>query len=77
LEVQVATVEQRLSYQEAKMEDVGKALADLKGSIVALDQKVDRRFDAVEQRFMWLFGAQITTLITIMAGLFGIIASLI
>lgn len=75
------TVEQRLAYQEAKMEEVGKALVDVKTAIAALDQKVDRRFDAAEQRsdrrFMWLLGAQITTLIAIVAGLFGIITKLI
>jgi uncharacterized protein YydD (DUF2326 family) len=69
-EVQMATVEERVSYLEAKMEEVGKTLGELKGLIVDLDKKID-------QRFMWLIGIQFAILIAIVAGLFGIVTRLI
>ncbi len=63
------------------MEDVSRNLVDLKTAIIALDQKMDRRFDLLEERFdrkfVWLLGAQLTTLITIIAGMFGVIAKLL
>ena len=43
--------------------------------------KLDRRMEKKEERFdrlfLWVIGIQMTTLITIMAGLFGIVAKLI
>jgi hypothetical protein len=74
-------VEERVSYLEGKMEEVGKSLVRLEGALSALDQKMDRRFDALEnrseQRFLWLLGAQLTTLIAIIAGMFGVITKLL
>ena len=66
-------------------------LASVHQMVVALDQRVDRldqRFDRLDQRierlderavklFMWVVGIQMTTLIAIVAGLFGIVARLI
>ena len=65
----MATVEERVSYLEARMEDVGKTLEELKGLILDLDKKID-------QRFMWLIGIQFAILIAIVAGLFGIVNKL-
>lgn len=77
----MAEVEERVSYLEAKMEDVSRNLVELKSAIVALDQKVDRRFDLLEERFerrfLWLLGAQFTTLLTIVAGMLGVITRLL
>jgi hypothetical protein len=74
-------VEERVSYLEGKMEEVGKSLARLESAVSGLDLKMDRRFDALEdrseRRFLWLLGAQLTTLIAIIAGMFGVIAKLL
>ncbi|HEV3216550.1 MAG TPA: hypothetical protein VGZ27_12545 [Vicinamibacterales bacterium] len=54
------------------MEDVSTAIVRLESAIAALDPKVDRRFDGLEERFerrfLWLLGAQLTTLFAIIAG---------
>lgn len=47
----MATTEERLVHLEANVEQHSTAIVELKGLIVALDQKIDRRFDAFEQRF--------------------------
>ena len=69
-------VEERVSYVEAKVDEFSKAIVDLKSAIAALDQKMDRRFDALEdrseRRFLWLLGAQLTTLIALIGGMFGV-----
>ena len=74
-------VEEGVSYLEGKMEEVGKSLARLEGALSALDQKMDRRFDSLEnrfeRRFLWLLGAQLTTLIAMIAGMFGVITKLL
>ena len=74
-------VEERVSYVEAKVDEFSKAIVDLKGAIAALDQKMDRRFDALEdrseRRFLWLLGAQLTTLIALIGGMFGAITKLL
>ena len=73
----MAVVEERVSYLEAKMEDVSVAVADLKAAIVALDTKMDRRFDRVEDRFYWVIGIQFGILIAIIGGLVGIVTKLL
>lgn len=70
-------VEERVSYLEARMEDLTRNMAELRGAIAALDAKMDRRFDRVEGRFYWVIGIQFTILISIMGGLFGIITRLL
>jgi uncharacterized coiled-coil protein SlyX len=46
--------DQRVRYLEAKVEEQGAAIANLRGLITALDQKIDRRFDSVDRRFEML-----------------------
>ena len=46
----MARTEERLTHLEVKVEEHSMAMGDLKGLIVALDQKMERRFDAFEQR---------------------------
>ena len=74
-------VDEKVSYLEAKMEDVSTAILRLEAAIAALDQKMDRRFDALEDRsewrFLWLLGAQLTTLIALIGGIFGVITKLL
>jgi nitrate/nitrite-specific signal transduction histidine kinase len=65
----MAVIEERVSYLEAKMEEVGTVLGELKGLVLELDKKID-------QRFMWLIGIQFAILIAIVAGLFGIVTRL-
>jgi hypothetical protein len=66
-------------------------LSSVHQMVVALDQrmdKLDQRVDRVELRidklddrivklFLWVIGIQMTTLITIAAGLFALVATLI
>lgn len=74
-----------MSYLEAEMSESGKAIADIRQTLLAIDQKIDRRFDAFEQRidkrfdrwFMWLLGVQIATLLAIIGGLFQIVTKLV
>lgn len=73
----MAATEERVSYLEAKMEDVSVAIADLKAAIVALDTKMDKRFDRVEDRFYWVIGIQFGILIAIIGGLVGIVTKLL
>jgi hypothetical protein len=54
------------------MEDCSKGIADLRDRFVALEQKmerrfeaIDRRFDQLDRRFMWVIGMQFSTLLTI------------
>jgi hypothetical protein len=77
-----------MSYLEAEMDESGKAIADIRQTLLAIDQNIDRRFDAFEQRidkrfdrgdrwFMWLLGVQIATLLAIIGGLFQIVTKLV
>ena len=74
------------------MDELTKAIVEITSTLVALDQKMDRRFDALEGRFETRFGSletrtshwflsmltlQIMTLLAIIGGLFGIITKLI
>jgi hypothetical protein len=72
----VAATEQRVSYLEAKVEEVSSDIADLRVAIAALDVKMDRRFDRVESRFYWLLGLLFTLLVATIAGFVQIITKL-
>jgi len=69
----MSTVEERVSYLEAKMEDCSKGIADLRDRLVALEQKMERRFDQIDHRFMWVLGVQFSTLFTMIAILLRLI----
>jgi hypothetical protein len=77
----MSALEDRVITLEVKMNDVKMAIVDLKAAIVALDTKMDRRFDGLderfERRFLWLLGAQLTTLFALIAGMFGVITKLL
>ena len=47
----MATAEERLAQLEVRVEEHATTSADLRELIVTLDQKMDRRFDAMEERF--------------------------
>jgi uncharacterized coiled-coil protein SlyX len=44
------TIEERVAYLEGKVEEHSKAWEDLKDMIIHLDQKVDRRIDALDAK---------------------------
>ena len=46
----VATLEERVAYLERKVEEHSRGLEDLKHLIINLDQKVNRRIDALDQK---------------------------
>ena len=51
-------------------------MAQLRGLLLAMDEKFDRRFEAADRKFFWVMGWQIMTLLAIVGGLFGVIAQL-
>ena len=77
------TIEERVAYLEGKVEEQSKGTGEISTRIEGLsfridglDHKVDRfrdelsgRIDALDHRFVWLIGIQITTLLA-MIGLF-------
>jgi len=87
----MAVVEEKVLALEGKMEQVGTSLARMETILASLDQKVDRldqridkldmRIDRLDDRavklFLWVIGIQMTTLITMAAGLFAMVARLI
>jgi chromosome segregation ATPase len=44
------TIEERVAYLEGKVEEHSRAWEDLKDMIIHLDQKVDRRIDALDAK---------------------------
>jgi hypothetical protein len=47
----MSALEERVRVVEAKVEDHSRAIGGLGDLIVALDQKLDRRFESLERRF--------------------------
>ena len=45
------SLEERVSYLEGKSEDHGHGIQELRDMVRHLDQKMDRRFDAVDRGF--------------------------
>ncbi len=91
----MALIEGRVTHVEVKMDTFRSDIAELKSLIVALGtdlkqqiaavdermerrfQAVDHRFDAVDRRFYWTIGLQFMILLTIIGGLFGVLAKLL
>ena len=91
----MSTLEERVRLIEGKVEDHSRAIGDLRDLIIALDQKVDRRFESLERRFESvdrrfesleqrfdskfnrLITIQLTTLVALVAGLFGTVGALL
>ncbi len=108
----MASIGERVTHVEVKVDIFRSDVAELKGLIVALDERMDRRFvaldermdrrfqavdhrfdaadrrfveqqermdrrfDAVDRRFYWNIGLQVMILLTIIGGLFGLLAQL-
>ena len=69
----MSMLEQRVSFHEAKMEDVSKMIADVRDLVLRLEEKMERRFDQMDRRFMWVIGVQFTTLFTMIAVLLKLV----
>lgn len=52
----MATTEERVSHLEARMDELTRTTVDIKSALSALDQKLDKRFDAMDRRFDALEG---------------------
>jgi hypothetical protein len=67
------SVEERMAYVEGRLEEQGIAMNDMRDAIVRLEDRMDQRFDRLEDRmsrsFMWQVGIQITTLTAVVVAL--------
>lgn len=88
----MAGAEERLAALETRVDEHARGLADLRVAITSLEQRMDRRFEAIDRRFegidarlagmdgrlsslddkfsryfVWMLGAQVSTLAAIVA----------
>lgn len=74
-------VEGRVAHLEGQVSELSQALVDLRASIRHLEQRIDARFDSLEDKmsrqFMWIVGIQMTTLLAIITMLGAIVVTLI
>jgi len=65
--------EERIAHLEAQVNELSQGLAEVKETIRHFEQRVDARFDTLDERvsrqFMWLVGIQVTTLVAVVAAL--------
>ena len=66
------TVEERLAYLEGRAEDHGSSISDLRADIRDLRSEINRGFAAVDAKFTWVIGVQVTTLVMIGGALLGL-----
>ena len=69
--------DERLARIEAKLDSLKNFMADRLHQTDGRFDRLDRHLDRMDQRFLWMLGAQFTTLLAIMAGLFSIVTQLI
>jgi hypothetical protein len=62
-------IEERVAYVEGQVSELSGRFAGIEGAIRHLETRFDARFDAVDSKFMWLIGIQITTLVAVVAAL--------
>lgn len=77
LDQRVEKLDQRVERLDQRVDKLDRRIDRLEQCVETLDRRVDRFDVRVEKRFLWVAGIQMTTLITIMAGLFGLVAKLI
>jgi hypothetical protein len=70
-------MEERVAQLEVKVDTYRSDVAALKAAIAALERKMERRFEVMDQRFLWVVGIQFATLFAIIAGVVGIVAKLL
>ncbi len=87
----MGTTDERLVGLEAKLDDLKELMLvrfnhvddrfnQIDSRFKQVDDRfgqVDSRLDRMDRRFLWILGMQFTTLLAIMAGMFGIIANLL
>jgi hypothetical protein len=76
-EERLAAVEARLTAHQEGMATMNTAAreseTDLRGDIRALDERMERRFDALDRRFFWVIALQFTTLLAALTAAIGIL----
>jgi hypothetical protein len=84
IEERMAATEARVTAQEANMVQTSRLIRegdlDVRGMVQAMDERierrfdaVDRRFDAMDRRFQWMLAVQVTTLLTVIGAVFSLI----
>jgi hypothetical protein len=80
IEERLIAVEVRANVLEGNMTNSNRTMmaidADLKTMIAALDARMERRFDALDRRFMALLAVQFTTLLAIIGAAVGALTRL-
>ena len=77
LDERVDKLDQRVERLDQRVEKLDQRIDRLEQRVDTLDKRVDKLDSRVEKQFLWVAGIQMTTLITIIAGLFGLVAKLI
>jgi hypothetical protein len=62
----ISSLERRIDARFGSME---QRVADVEGSVRHLSQRLDQRCDAMDTRFIWLVGIQVTTLAAVIGAL--------
>lgn len=77
LDQKIAAVDQKIDRRFEALETRFEAIDRRFEAVDRRFDAVERRFDAVDRRFNWVIGIEFGILTTIVAGLFGIIATLL
>jgi hypothetical protein len=76
----VAAHEERLAVLETTVSEHAQTFADFRESMFRMEQRIDARFDRLDDRLLrlmtWLVGMQITVLLAIIGSLLSILAIL-
>jgi hypothetical protein len=62
-------VEERVAYVEGQVSELSERLSGVEAAIRHLESRFETRFDAIDSKFMWMIGIQITTVVAIVAAL--------
>jgi hypothetical protein len=60
---------ERLSYLEGQVNEHSNNFVEFRESIRHLEQRMDTGFAAMERRFTWVVGLQVTTLVAVVGAL--------
>ena len=72
----VDELDRRVDKLDQRFDTLDRHVDKLGQRFDTLDRRVDKLEMRGEKQFLWLAGVQMTTLITIVAGLFGLVAKL-
>lgn len=65
----MTAIAERMAYVEGQVSELSLRLSGVESAIVHLEQRMDARFDAIDRRFFWIIGIQITTLIAMLGAM--------